>query len=497
MTTITMPPDSHQAAGADRRPPALIIAVLAVSGIIAAGTQTLIVPLIGQLPAILGAAPDDTAWAITATLLAAAVAVPIAGRLGDMLGKKQVLLASLIPLIVGSVLCAAAGSLDLMIAGRALQGLGMGVVPLGISLLREVVPAKQIGSAVATMSASMGIGGAIALPFAATIAEYASWRIMFAVFAALTALAFLLILWLVPTGAGRVRAARFDVAGALLLSAGLAALLLPISKGAAWGWGSPLTLGLFAAAALLLGYWVRQQLQSSQPLVNLRSLRNRQVVLTNLASLMIGFAMYGQSLILPQLLQLPTSTGYGLGQSMLQMALWLVPGGVVMMFISPLGARITASRGPRATLALGALAVGAGYGASLLLLGSTWGIMVAIMIINVGVGLAYGAIPMLIMGAVPTAETGAATSFNTLIRSIGSSGASAVTGAVLAAMTTTTSGGTVPSLPGFRLALIIGGAVALLAVAVIVFLPRHRAPRAEPSHEPSAATPAELATVTA
>ncbi|MFT4051197.1 MAG: MFS transporter [Microbacterium sp.] len=463
---------SETIATSPRRPPTAIVAVLAVAGIIAAGTQTLIVPLLGQLPGILDAAPDDTAWAVTATLLAAAVAVPIAGRLGDMLGKRRVLLASLIPLAAGSMLCAVAGSLDLMIAGRALQGLGMGVVPLGISLLREVVPPERIGSAVATMSASMGVGGAIALPFAATIAEYASWRIMFAVFAALTAVTLILVLWLVPPGSGRVRGARFDLPGALLLSGGLAALLLPISKGATWGWDSPVTLGLFAAAVFLLGFWVLQQVHARQPLVNLRSLRNPQVALTNLASLMIGFAMYGQSLILPQLLQLPASTGYGHGQSMLQMALWLVPGGVVMMVVSPFGARLTAARGAKTTLALGAIGVAAGYGASLLLLGSTWGIMGSIMVINIGVGLAYGAIPMLIMGAVPVGETASATSFNTLVRSIGTSGASAVTGVVLAAMTTTIDGTTAPSLAGFQLALVVGGAVALLALAVIALLPR-------------------------
>lgn len=473
MTATTTPP--MRVIGAEptrRRPPEATVAVLALAGIIAAGTQTLIVPLIGQLPAILGSSPDDTAWVVTATLLAAAVAVPIVGRLGDMLGKRRMLLISLLPLVVGTVLCAVAGSLDVMIAGRALQGLGMGVVPLGISLLREVVPADRIGAAVATMSASMGVGGAVALPFAATIAEYADWRIMFAVFAGLAAITFVLVLWLVPAGSGRVRGARFDLAGAVLLSLGLAALLVPISKGAAWGWSSPVTLGLFGAAAFILGYWVLQQFQAKQPLVNLRSLRNPQVAVTNLASLMIGFAMYGQSLILPQLLQLPTATGYGLGQSMLQMALWLVPGGLVMMLISPLGARLTAARGPKTTLALGALAVAAGYGASLLLLGSTWGIMVAVMTINVGVGLAYGAIPMLIMDAVPANETASATSFNTLVRSVGTSGASAITGVVLAAMTTTEGGGGVPSLAAFQTALIVGGGVALLAVVVAAFLPR-------------------------
>ena len=305
---------------------ARIIAVLAFTGVIAAGMQTLIVPLIGQLPAILGASPDDAVWAITATLLASAVSIPIVGRLGDMLGKRRMLMLSLIPLILGSVLCAMAGSLLPMVAGRALQGLGMGVIPLGISLLRELLPTDRVGPAVATMSASMGIGGAIALPFAAAIAEYASWRGMFWAFAGFAALALAAVAWLVPKGAPGKKGESFDFLGAILLAGSLVSLLLAVSKGAAWGWSSGGVLGLLGAAAVLLVVWVRQELRTQHPLVNVRSLATRPVALTNLASFLIGFAMYAQSLVIPQLMQLPEQTGYGLGQSMLQMALWLIPG---------------------------------------------------------------------------------------------------------------------------------------------------------------------------
>lgn len=473
-TTARIPVGPAAARRPDRST-GLIVAVLAIAGVVAAGTQTLIVPLIGRLPGILRSSPDDTAWAVTATLLASAATIPVAGRLGDMLGRRRILLASLVPLCLGSALCAASGTLGLLILGRCLQGLGMGVVPLGISLLREVVPPARVGAAVALMSASMGIGGAISLPFAATIAEYSSWRAMFAVFAALTALTFALVLWLVPSGGGRVRGARFDFGGAALLASALTCLLIPISKGASWGWTEARTLSLFAAAAFLLGFWILQQLGAPQPLVNLRSLRNRRVAITNTISLMIGFAMYGQSLIFPQLLQLPTGTGHGLGQSMVQMALWLVPGGIVMMLISPVGARITAAHGARTTLAVGATAIAAGYASSLPLLGSPWGIMVAFMAINVGVGLAYGAIPMLIMGAVPPAETGSANGFNTLVRSIGTSGASAVVGAVLATMSSTIEGHAIPTLAAFQIALVIGGGAAALAALCCAFLPGGRA----------------------
>ncbi|RLP71201.1 MFS transporter [Mycetocola reblochoni] len=462
-----------------RRPPAAIVAVLALTGIIAAGMQTLIVPLIGQLPVILGSPADETAWAVTATLLASAVSVPVAGRLGDMYGTRPLIVASLVPLIIGSVLCALAGGLPMMVAGRAVQGLRMGVIPLGISLLRQVLPRERVGSAVATMSASMGVGGAVALPLAAGIAEFGSWRAMFLVFAALAAVALVGVLVLVPPVRRAPRPGeRFDALGAALLAGTLLCGLVLVSKGAAWGWTGERVIGLGAMTALLGVLWAIQQLRSASPLVRLSTLGTRQVAVTNIASVLLGFAMYAQSLTVPQLLQLPVSTGHGLGQSMLQMALWLVPGGLAMMIVSPLGARLTAARGPKTTLVSGALVVAAGYGLALPLAGSAVGLMAAVIVISSGVGLAYGAIPLLIMGAVPEQETAAANAFNTLVRSVGTSIASAVIGAVLAGLTTQLGDHAVPTMAGFSVTLIVGGAAALLAAAVAGLLPRPRRRRA-------------------
>ncbi len=98
---------------------------------------------------------------------------------------------------------------------------------------------------------------------------------------------------------------------------------------------------------------------------------------------------------------------------MLAMGLWMLPGGFVMMAVSPVGAKLSAARGPKVTLVLGALVIALGYGSSMLLLGSTWGLLVVVCISNAGVGLAYGSMPALIMSAVPPSATGSANSFNT------------------------------------------------------------------------------------
>lgn len=451
-----------------------VVATLALAGITAAIMQTLVTPLIAELPQILDTSSSNAAWVITVTLLAAAVCVPVVGRLGDLLGKRRMLLACAVPLIVGSVVCALASDVVMMIIGRGLQGMGMGMLPLGIALLRDVLPAEKLSSSIALVSASMGIGGGLGLPIAAAIAQYANWRVLFWGSAGMAVAVTLLIWFLIPDVPAAAKGQRFDLPGALGLGAGLVALLLAVSKGADWGWGSGVTLGLFAAAVVVFVAWGFWETRTTDPLTDLRTTARPRVLLTNLASVFVGFAMYASMLVMPQLLQFPESTGYGLGQSMLATGLWMAPGGIMMMFVSPLGGKLTNARGPKFTLVCGALVIAAGYGLSMALMGSAWGLMVVGIVINSGVGLAYGSMPALIMSSVPLSETAAANGFNTLMRSLGTSVGAAVIGVILAQMTTTTGGYTLASEDGFRTALLVGGALALVSAAIASVIPAGR-----------------------
>ncbi|MFE9973510.1 MFS transporter [Streptomyces hirsutus] len=453
--------------------PNAVVAVLAFSGIVVSLMQTLVIPIVGQLPTYLNASASDTAWAITATLLAAAVATPVMGRLGDMYGKRRMLLISMSMLIIGSVVAGLSDSLTPMIVGRALQGLASGVIPLGISILRDELPAERLGSATAMISASLGVGGALGLPAAALIADNFDWHALFWTSAALGVVALVLVSALVPESKVRT-GGRFDVPGAIGMAAGLMCLLLAISKGADWGWGSGTTLGLFAAAVVVLAAWGFYELRVTEPLVDLRVSARPQVLVTNAASVAIGFAMFSMSLVIPQLLQLPEQTGYGLGRSLLTAGLVMAPSGLVMMALAPVSARVSRAKGPKVTLMIGALIVAAGYGLNVVLMAEVWHFVLASCVIGAGIGFCYGAMPALIMGAVPASETGSANSLNTLMRSLGTSVASAVAGVVLAQMTTRLGSFAVPSEDAFRTVLALGSGAALVGFVVAAFIPRRR-----------------------
>lgn len=451
-----------------------IVPVLAFAGITVAVMQTLLVPVIKDLPTLLHTDPSNATWVMTATLLAGAISTPIMGRLGDLNGKRRMLLASLAVMVVGSLICAFTDDLVIMIVGRALQGFAMGAIPLGIGIMRDELPREKLGSAMALMSSSIGVGGGLALPAAALVAQHADWHTLFFGSAGLGVLAMGLTVLAVPETPLRAPG-RFDITGALGLSAGLVLLLLPITKGSDWGWTSATTLGLIAAALVVLLLWGVFELRSDAPLVDLRTTARREVLLTNLASIMVGVAFYAVSLVLPQLLQLPSSTGYGLGQSMVVAGLCVAPLGLTMMLVAPLYARLSARYGPKVTLMLGMAIIAIGYGAGLGLMSAAWQTIVIAVLLGAGIGLAYSSLPALIIGAVDATETGAANGLNTLMRSIGTSVSSAVIGMVLANTSVQMGPVAVPSMEGFRTSFMIATGAVLVGLVLAAFLPSQRA----------------------
>jgi MFS family permease len=459
-----------QMTGPRRTPEGAVVAVIAIAAGVSAMNQTLVVPLLAGLPVLLHSDVAGTSWVVTVALLAGAVTSPVVGRLGDLYGKKRLVLIVLALVTLGSVLCAVADRLAPMIAGRLLQGIGTGLVPLGISLLRDVLSQRRLGSAIALTSSVLGIGAALGLPLAAAVAQFANWHLLFWIIGALTALIGILVARLVPATPA-LATGRFDSAGTAGLVVGLTALLLVISNGGEWGWGSPSTIGLLVVAALVLVLWGVWERRATDPLIDLRTTSRPPVLLVNVTTVLVGFTLYAQLIMVPQLMELPAVTGYGLGLSLVQTGLLMLPAGLAMMGASALGARFSAARGPKFSLLLGIVCIGAGYLVCLLRLGSIPLLVVGTVVAQGGVGLAYGAIPALIMAAVPRSETGVANGFNALMRSLGTALSGAVIGAIFAAYSVPLAGTAIPLRSAFVIVALVGVAGAVLALAIGATIP--------------------------
>lgn len=455
-----------------RRPPSwAVVAALAFTGLTSAFMFTLVVPLQAELPRLLDASREDTTWVVTITLLVAAVATPISGRLGDMYGKRRVVVVLLIALIVGSLVAAMSASIIGVIIGRGLQGITTGVIPLGIAIMRDVLPPARLGTAVALMSATMGVGGAVGMPLAAYVAQTADWHALFWMSAGLGVVCIVANLFLVPEDT-LVYPGRLDIPGAIGLAIGLTGLLLYVSRGADWGWASPLALGSLIIGVVTMLAWGVYQLRVREPLVDLRVAARPPVLLTNLAAIGMGFALFASNVTFPQLLEMPTESGVGFGLTMIEAALCIMPAGLIMMFLSPLSGMLERVFGARPLFSIGTASIVIAYTFVLLWSSEVWHIVVANAIIGVGIAFAFAAMPMIIMNAVPANETGVSNGLNALFRSVGTSGASAVMGGVLASMSVQVGDVAVPTTTAFQTCFWIAIVAAVVATVLTFLIPR-------------------------
>lgn len=410
----------------------LIVLVLALGGTSVSLMQTLVVPLLPDFPRLLGTTPDNASWLVTVTLLTSAVATPILSRLADMHGKRRMVVVSLVVLLLGSLLGAVGDSLVVLIVARSLQGFAPALIPIGISMMRDELPPERIGGAVALMSATLGIGGAVGLPLSGVIYAAFGWQAVFWGSVAMAAVMLVLVLAVVPESGVRTPGS-FDWTGAVLMSVALASLLLAISKGGAWGWTSHWTLLSFTVAVLVFALWAPWELRTGEPLVDLRTSTRRPVLLTNIASLLAGFAMFTNLLVATQQLQVPTSTGVGFGLDVTHAGLAMLPGGVLMVLMAPASASVTRRFGARTTLVAGLCVTGLGYVVRVLLDATLAQLVLGVCVVSIGIAVSFAAMPVLIMQSVPIGETAAANGLNTVVRSIGTSTCSATVAAVLAA----------------------------------------------------------------
>jgi MFS family permease len=460
----------------DRRPnlSKYIFPVLAVGAIFQAIMQTVIVPLLPSLPGFTGAGPTAVSWLVTSTLLVGAVMTPIFGRLADMIGKKQMLLIAFGLMTVGSLICALTSNIGLLIFARGLQGAGAAVLPIGMAILREVMPRDRVDRSIAILSSTLGIGTAVGIPFAAAIVQFAEWHLLFWVTTVIGAGVAVAAAFVIPRSSTRT-GGRFDVVGAVGLSSALICLLVPITQGSTWGWTSAAVLTMFASAILLFAAWGFQQLRNRNPLVDLRVSARRSVLTPHLSALLVGFAFYGNTLITTQLLQASPEHGAGYGLTILQAAVCQLPASIAMMIFALVAARVSERLGPKIAVMIGAAFLILGYSVHAVPDKPLWLVVVAIFIAAIGTTFVYCTLPILLLGAVPLDQNAAANGVNVLLRTVGSTMCSAVVASVLAAHML--AGGIDSS--GFIIVYLVCGVCAVVVFASAFALPslKSRKPR--------------------
>jgi EmrB/QacA subfamily drug resistance transporter len=442
--------------------------LLAVAAVAYALLQSLVAPALLTIQHDLDTTTAGAAWILTAYLLSASVFTPIAGRLGDMYGKKRTMVVVLIVLAFGTLLAALATSIGVMIVARVIQGAGGAVFPLSFAIIRDEFPPRRVPQGIALISAILGIGGGLGIVLAGPIIEHFSyhWLFWFPLGAVIVATVGIIVF--VPESPVKTRG-RVDSLGAVLLGAWLVALLVPVSQGATWGWTSPRTIGLFVVAAVLIPVWVRVESRTRSPLVDMQMMRLRPVWTTNLAALVLGFGMFASFVLVPQFVELPTSTGFGFGASVTEAGLFLVPATLGMLVAGPISGRLSSTVGSRVPLILGAAFSCAAFVLLTLAHSEHWQIYTAMAVMGIGIGFAFSSMANLIVESVPASQTGVATGMNTIVRTIGGAIGSQVSAGIVAA---TLAADGEPTERGFTIAFAAAAIALAVGVAVALMVPR-------------------------
>ncbi|MEW2354101.1 MFS transporter [Spirillospora sp. NPDC029432] len=393
--------------------------------------QSLVLPILPTIQARMHTSQSTVTWVMTAHLLSAAICTPIAGRVGDAVGKKRALVAVLLALAVGCAVAALASGIGVLILARVIQGVAGAVFPLSYGIIRDRFPAGRVASGVGAISAVIAAGGGLGLVAAGPIVDALDYRWLFWIPLVLAAASALAAYRLVPESPRRDD--RIAWPAALPLSAWLTALLLAVSKGPQWGWLSPAVLGLLTAAVATAAAWVATELGSSRPLIDMRMMRLPQVWTTNLAALFFGAGQFAMFTFLPQFVQTAPAAGYGFGSTVSESGVLLLPMLVAMFLGGAVSGPVERRFRSKAQLVTGSVLGTLAFAGLALAHDQRWTVIAAATVFGAGLGLGLSAMTNLVVGGVPAAQTGAAGGMNANIRTIGGAIGAALTGSVVTA----------------------------------------------------------------
>ncbi|MEW2549922.1 MFS transporter [Streptomyces sp. NPDC047002] len=445
---------------------------LVFMGMVVAVVSSLGAPLIPTVAETDHISVNDAQWALTVTFLVAAVATPLTGRLGDGPHRRRVIIVSLAAVMLGAILAALPLGFAFLLVGRALQGIGLGLTPLGITAVRDALPAERARLAAAVLSVTTVAGVGLGYPVTGLVAQFGGLHAAFWFGAVVSALGLVVAAVVVPSSAHRPRR-PVDLPGAVLLGAALVGMLLSLSEGESWGWTSPLLICVVTGSVLVLAGWVVRELLAAHPLVDLRLLRRPSILTADVSALLAGVGMYLLISLVTRFVQTPVGSGYGLGASVFVAGLVLVPFSAASVVATRITRALAARIPAGAALALGAAVMLLAMAVFSCARSTMVEVLVVMALAGLGVGAIFAVMPGLIVGSVPAQETGSATSFNQVIRYIGYAAGSTMSAVVLEAHTAR--GRDLPSGAGYTDGGLIACAMWIATALAAVMLPRLRA----------------------
>jgi MFS family permease len=396
----------------------LILAVLALGGLAYAMLSSSVVPALPTMQRALHTNETGITWLLTGYLLSASVGTAILGRLGDMYGKERLLLWTLGILAAGTLLAALSSSLGVIIVGRFIQGASGGIFPLAFGIVRDEFPHEKVAGSIGLLSAILGVGAGVGIVLSGVIVEHLNYHWLFWIPLVATLLAAVATWRFIPESPVRVPG-RVNWLAAVLMTLGMSMVLIAISETTSWGWGSSRTIGLLVAGLAVSALWIAVEARSRTPLVDMTMMRIRGVWTTNLAAFLLGAGMYSSFIVFPQFAQLPRSTGFGFGASVVVSGLYLLPSTIGMTLLGLNAGRISARFGSRGALIAGTLFTTAAFAMLSLEHAHPYDLLIAAALLGVGMGLAFAALGNLIIRAVSPEQTGVASGMNTVMRTLG------------------------------------------------------------------------------
>nr|WP_245173391.1 MFS transporter [Streptomyces aureus] len=411
--------------------PSLVFIALVVAAVASLGT-----PLITSVATSFHVSLAGAQWTLTVALLSGAVATPVLGRLGAGPHRRAAILATLSVVVAGSALTVLPLPFPWLLAGRAAQGVGLGLTALMMGVARDHLPEERGAAVIALISVVSIIGAGVGYPLAALLAELGGVRAAYGLGLVVTAAA-LLTAWRSIPEAPEGRSAHVDVTGAVVLAAALLLVLFLAGERDLWSRHLAVATGLAVAAVALLCAWAVVELRSTTPLVDVRAVRHPAVAGANLAMFVGGIGMYLLLTLVTRYAQTPHGAGYGYGFGLTTFVagLVLVPFSVLGFVAGKLTPRIRTRIADPLLLAGSAVVVGGGFALFAAARSNLAELFAAMGVLGFGVGGFSAAMPGVILAVTPKSETSSAMSFNYVVRSVGYSLGSAVGGLILAAGT--------------------------------------------------------------